>query len=303
MTQGIEKKRISLFDVLLTKQMNQTRRAYLLYGICIIITGILFSQLFAEKQNALDVCLDHYQQGKWVQARRIAEKHFESPVARLVYSLCLIHDKEHQNLDVGLKKLHELSNDQAVLLELRLEAQLSYTRMIQLLQARGRHQEYDHINVESLYLDLIEKAGPDTRACDAALFLVELYFESHLLNPKQTPASKGFEFLETFIANYPGGKKHLLYLHLYVDEFYIRIFKDYNKSFDHLKQAYQIGITDITTRRECLFKMARLCDLKLNDPLTAEKYYKEFLHLFPNATQTPLVRRYLKELKAKATRE
>ncbi len=265
--------------------------------ITVVICSFSAKTAFAEEQ--IKDYLHYYQQGDLVMAAKLAEQNVNQPLGRLVLSLCRIHDLKNQKLEPGLAGLQDLFEDKSLESVIRLEAKLSYTRMIQLLQIRGRHKQYDSVNVEELYISLIKDAGVDERACYAALYLTELYFESYLKNRDIAKGQKAIECIESFLVDYTGNEHNTVFLYLYAEKMYTNITEDYSKSLMHLETAYRIGIKPAMARQNVLFKLGRISDIKLHDKETAAKYYKEFLRVYPNVIKTPLIRRYLQGLDKK----
>jgi hypothetical protein len=260
--------------------------------LTVAVTGVIYADQPSKDH------MYYYQQGDLAKAADLAEQQSEQPLGRLVLSLCRIHDLDNQDIQSGLLGLKELFEDSGVDPLIRLEAKLSYTRTIQLLQVRGRHKQYDSVNVEELFSEVIEDAGDDERACYAALYLTEYHFESYLESNDKAEGHKAIDCIEQFLADYTGSEKNTVFLHLYAEKMYTNITEDYAKSLMHLEAAYRIGLT-VVARQSVLFKLGRINDIKLNDKEAAVKYYKEYLRLYPYVTKTPLVKRYLGELEEK----
>ncbi len=265
--------------------------------IAMIICSLTAKTVFAEGQTK--GYLHYYQQGDLVMAAKLAKQNTDKPLGRLVLSLCRIHDLKNQKLESGLDGLKKLFEDENLESAIRLEAKLSYTRMIQLLQVRGRHKQYDSVKVEELYMSLVEDAGTDNKACYAALYLTEFYFENYLKERQISEGQKAIDCIETFLKDYKGDEENVVFLHLYAEKMYTNITGDYSKSLMHLKAAYRIGIAPAMASQNVLFKLGRISDIKLNDTAAAAKYYNEFIRLYPNVIKTPLIKRYLRELEQK----
>ena len=90
---------------------------------------------------------------------------------------------------------------------------------------------------------------------------------------------------------------HTVPLHLYLDTSYIDQRGDYARSFEHVREAFELGIVKEVLRRTVLFRLGRICDSKLDRDREARQYYEQFLKEYPFAKQTPLVKRYLEEMK------
>ena len=238
-----------------------------------------------------------YQKGYFSKALRLAQKDEpHSPLEQLIISLCQIYDKRNQNISSGLAGLRTIYLDQTIKANASLiwaEAALSYARIIQVLQTRKRYPEYEQVDISKVYRIIIATVPQDTRACTATIYLTEGYLSSNDLIEQE----KGFAFIENFIANYTGDPANLTPLHIYLDGYYINLKKDYASSFKHLRTAYETGINKEILARVTLFRLGRICDVKLNRKKQAKVYYKEFLRLFPNDQRASVARSYLAELK------
>jgi hypothetical protein len=102
--------------------------------------------------------------------------------------------------------------------------------------------------------------------------------------------------LEGFIRDFKGKPKDLVPIHLYLDPFYIAMRADYASSVAHLKRALDAGVTNQTTARSTIFRVARISQVELKDIETAKKYYRMFQQNYQYAREKPLVDKYLKEL-------
>lgn len=239
--------------------------------------------------GGLDAALLAYQDGDLTRAKRIAVAHRDQAAGRLVFHLCQVHDVKDQDLSAGLAGLKALFEDDTVPLAVRAEAALGYGRVIQIFQARKMNQDYADIDVRGVYRRVIELVPQDIAACTAARYLAESYMGAKTFE-------KGLEFVEDFLANYAGPPEHTIPVHLFVEAYYIDGRGDYAKAMTHLKTAYDLGIIKDTVRRKVLFRMGRICDTKLKDIDKARTYYREFLERYPQATQAPVIRRYLNAL-------
>lgn len=219
--------------------------------------------------------------------------HMEEPMGRLVYHLCQVHDLSNQNINQGLAGLKKLYEDKNLDKEIWLEAALSYTRIIQLLQLRKMcPSKYASTDIRKLYEEIIQKASGDIKACQSIIYLAESYF----LSQDKGSRTEGFKRIEEFLTAYDGPQKYLVPVHLYVERFYIFLENDYQKSFSHLKEGYETGIRNDIVKPEVLFRIGRICDYKLNKKDLAKNYYEEFLRLYPDKDRTPVIQRYLKAL-------
>lgn len=265
--------------------------AFLIFNLFIFIRLSV-----SAAEPSLDDALYAFQESDFSRARKISQMYLSEPMGRLIYHLCQAHDVNNQNLKEGLSGLEKLYEDKNLDKEIWLEAALSYARVIQISQARQMcPPEYANTDVRKLYEEIIPKASRDIKACQAIIYLAESYF----LSPDKEARAEGFKKIEEFLAAYDGPKEYLVPVLLYVERFYIFLEDDYQKSFSHLKEAYEIGITNESTKPIVLFRLGRICDFKLARKDLARDYYKEFLRLYPDKERTPAVQRYLKALDEK----
>ena len=245
-----------------------------------------------DRRAGLEEALSAYQNGDLAISRRIAAAHLPKAAARLVFSLCQVYHTERQDLPGGLTGLKEIFEDVTIAPSIRAEAALNYAGVIQIFQARGMHKEYANVDIGAVYQKVIQLAAMDIKACTAAIYLGQWYLDKQDAGQDE----KAFHFIEGFLENYPGPPENTVPVHLFIEVFYIDRRSDYASSVGHLKDAYDLGIAKDTVRREVLFRMGRIYDAKLKQVNNARMVYQQFLELYPSAAQTPVVRRYLKEL-------
>jgi len=233
-----------------------------------------------------------YQNSNLTRAKRLAKARLDDPMARLVFHLCQVHDAENPDLAAGLAGLKTIFEDETIDPAIRAEAGLDYGRVIQIYQARKMHPQYDNVDVRAVFRAVIGLLPEDAKACIAAKYLAETYF----FKQDKRQARRGFEFVERFLANYTGPDTNIVPLHLFVELFYIDIEGNYSKAFEHLRQAYRIGISTDVVKREVLYRMGRICHVHLKDTEQAGFYYRQFLQRYPAAYQAPVVEKYLRQL-------
>ncbi len=248
------------------------------------------------KLTNFEQCLLSYQEGDLEKARRIAQSDPNLPVARLVLALCQVHGRDDSDRFAGLETLQQLFEDPEVERGIRIEAGLSRTRVLQLLARRDSSSTLQALQMPTAFQRLINLAEGRPESVQAAIYRTESLFDDYFETADPAKSEEAFSFLETFIATYTGAPRDLVPAHLYLEGYYLEIEQDYSKSFFHLQQAHQLGIRKLITERTVIFKLGRICDLKLADPASAERYYRMFLKRFPDARRTPLVKRYLREL-------
>jgi hypothetical protein len=244
----------------------------------------------------LEQCLLSYQEGDLEKARSIAQSDPNLPIARLVLALCQVHGRDDSDRFAGLETLKQLFGDPEVERGIRIEAGLSRTRVLQLLARRDSSSTLQPVQMRTTFQRLINLAEGRPESVQAAIYCTESLFDDYFETADPAKSEEAFSFLEMFIATYTGAPRDLIPAHLYLEGFYLEIEQDYAKSFFHLQQAHQLGIGKLNTERTAIFKLGRICDLKLADPASAERYYRMFLKRFPYARRTPLVKRYLREL-------
>lgn len=233
-----------------------------------------------------------YADSDFVKAWELASKHLDDPTGRLIHCFCQIYVKKFENIKHGLAGLKDIYEDKQLDVGIRAEAGLSYGRRIQIFHIRKKRPEYDDVDLEALYKDIIALDPDSAKACYAAMYLCEMYFQGI----DGLDKNKLFPFLENFLDNYKGQERETLAVHLIADHLYIEANEDYVNSYRHLKAAYDIGIKKALLRRKALFRLGRICDVKLNKVELARKYYERFLELYPNAKKTPIVVRHLAKL-------
>ena len=244
----------------------------------------------------LEQSLLSYQQGDLETARRIAQSDPNLPLARLILALCQVHGRDDSDLFAGLETLQQLFENPEVERGIRIEAGLSRTRVLQLLARRDSSSNLQVVQMRTAFQRLINLAEGRPESVQAAIYYTEFLFDDYFETADPANFEEAFAFLEIFIATYTGAPRDLVPAHLYLEGYYLEIEQDHSKSFSHLQQAHQLGIGQLTTERTVIFKLGRICHLKLADPASAERYYRMFLKRFPDARRTPLVKRYLREL-------
>ncbi len=256
----------------------------------LLIPRFYCSLIFA--QETLDDALYAYQESDLEKAREITQKHLNHPLSLLVLHLCQIHDHKNQNIPAGISGLKKLYENESLEKKIWSEAALAYARIIQLFQNRKLYTEYDNIDVRSIYNKIIKIVPHSLNACLAVMYLAETYLES----ANKSSIKKGFNLVENFINSYKGPGKNKVILHFFLEQYYINLYRDYKKSFEHLKKAYRIGISNEIYEELTLFRIGRICEKELNNEAGAKTYYEKYLKLYPYSERTPIVKRYLKKL-------
>jgi tetratricopeptide (TPR) repeat protein len=274
-------------------------------ALALCLTGALVGCGSDSSQGkTLDEMMALYQDAWYKPAKAAALQHMDDPKGILVYSLCRVFDSSDLNYEEGLSGLLKLYEDQGLRKSAPLvwaEAGLTYGRVIQVNQQRkkveGRSQipaKYDGTDVRTIFADVMKEVPETAQGAMATIYLGETYFRSQ----EKTDWDTGFEMVEKYLAEQKD-KPHTVPVHLYVDVQYVDHRGDYEKSFEHLKAAYELGIVKQVLRRVVLFRLGRTCDFRLHRNGEAKKYYEEFLEKYPFAKETPLVKRYLAEMKGK----
>ncbi|MFH1613561.1 MAG: tetratricopeptide repeat protein [Planctomycetota bacterium] len=282
--------------VKLSKHFIFVIAALVFTGITAIASFVISSSSQAAVEDNIDGIIDAYCQSNFTRAHRLAQKHLADPIGRLIFHFCQIHDLKKQNLAEGLAGLKKLYDDKTLDKKIRAEAAMGYARVIQTLQMRRQHPEYNGFNVDELYRDIIKMVPHDEKAAFAAIYIAESLFTRYLKNSDEQAAKQAFACIEDFLAKYDGPLENTVPIHLYIERFYIEVSRDYVKCIEHLEKAYAIGIAKGITRRITLFRLARIYDLRLGNTAKAKMYYLEFLKLYPNAAEMPLAKRYFGEL-------
>ncbi len=121
--------------------------------------------------------------------------------------------------------------------------------------------------------------------------------DSYIINcPGKSKPQKGIQIIEDFIKTYKGDTKNKIMLYLYLDPVYINVHKNYRKSFEHLKKAYELGIANQAKKEEVLYRLGRIAHEELNKIELAKYYYKKFIKEFPFTDRMPVAKSHLREL-------
>jgi len=276
------------------------KKNFFKFLIIIIFSFSLFPTMLIGKKikETMEDALRHYQFSEFDKAKAIALQNKDNPLAQLIIAYCELFDKENKDQKGGMEKLKKLYENKNLLKDKRIgrtvwaEATISYANLVFNFQERELYKEYMKIDTEKIYKEVMKNFPNTIYAVLAARGIAE----KDLKSPNNGIKAKGANFLENFIQNYKGPQKDLIMLHFMLDGYYINIKKNYVKSFEHIKRAYEIGITKGVSKEDVLFRMARICHKKLNNYSLAKKYYKEFLKLYPYADRAPLAKKYLKQL-------
>ncbi|MFP4580926.1 MAG: tetratricopeptide repeat protein [Candidatus Sumerlaeia bacterium] len=244
----------------------------------------------------MDKAMEAYQNSDYKTARDLASQNQDHIIARLILHLSDVHDSTNQNYGTGLAGLKEIFEDEELNPWLRAEAALSYARTIQVFQVRERFlSEYGEVDVEKIFRDVIEWVPESKQACTAVMYISDQYL---LGETTEERISKGFKILEDFIREYKGDQKNLVAVHLFLDPCYIDLRRNYEQSVKHLKRALELGISNSSSERAAVFRIARISDAVLGDKEQARQYYERFLKNYEYAREVPLVKNYLEELNA-----
>ncbi|MFA5291727.1 MAG: hypothetical protein WC496_01685 [Phycisphaerae bacterium] len=255
----------------------------------------IFLYYFVSVEGTIEDAVQAYANTQFPKAKSIASKHLEEPLGKLIFCSCQIFDIKNLNYNSGLAGLKELYEDTNIPTDIRVEAAISYARVIQVFQTRGIYAEYKEVAVEKVYKDILNLDNNDRRACTTAVYLMELYINSK----EKQGDEKIIKFTDNFVNNFNGEKKYLVPVHMAISNYYLVFKNNYVSAVEHLKKAYELGIERDLLKRDVLFRIARISEYNLDDLETGKKYYEEFLRLYPDALTTPVVKRYLKDLQEK----
>ncbi len=269
-----------------------------IYILFFLVFFLLYGNLLAKE--SIDDMLYSYQMGRYSIAKKIANDNLNKSEARLTFHLCQVFDNKDRNISKGIAGLKKLYEDKSIDKKVWKEAALSYGKVIQNFQLRGLYSEYKNINVRKVFNNIITTVPKDVNACWAAMALAESYIqnpEKPNEPPDKTKAYQAINLLEDFIHSYKGDKKNTVMLHLFLDSYYINVFRNYRKSYAHLEKAYEIGITKDTLKELVLFRLGRIADIRLKNKIKAKYYYNLFIKQYPYTDRTPVAKRYLKNLR------
>lgn len=230
-----------------------------------------------------DEMLQSYILGNYPRAEKLARELKNDPEGRLILQLSKVYDKtnsENTTLE-GIYALGDYYRDEKMPAKYRLLAGMSYARCGQLAQERKDiyGNAADNVDYKSVYADIIKRYPNSAEACAAVLYL----------RPKP-------DEIDRFIRKFKGNRKDLVPLYLYLAYVYTEDEnRDYRKAIQALQDASKIGITHPSIHQNVLFRIGYLYDKKLNDFDHAEKYYREYLKLYPLSRNSRIIGRYLQE--------
>lgn len=270
-----------------------SRYRAMLVCCCVYLLMALSTQGVAGEDGIQDM-LKLYQDTQLLEAQKLALKYPDKPEARLVLHLCQVYDQKNRDYKNGLAGLHKLYEDVNLKQKnprIWAEASLNYARIINIFQNRSIYPEYNDVDISEIYRSIIDNADDLPQAYVAVTYLAE-----HLFSRNSPPLSeRAFKTVEKFLSTHKG--KLSVPVHLFIERYYILLDNNYAKSAEHLKAAYNAGIAKGSFRREILFRMGRINQLKLKNKKEAEKYYGKFLEIYPDGKRASLAKRYLKEMK------
>lgn len=259
-------------------------------AVCAVMTA-------AASGNPSDEMFQAYSEQNFSIAKKLAVKQNNTPEGKLIYALCLIHDKESQDIPQGFKKLGELYRDSNLPKWLKVEVALSYARVAQLMQNRKDiyGNAADGVKFNDIYNEILKTSPDSTEACYAIVYKNAPLIE----NPDAAVSAQAFQDVEKFIKSFKGDPKLLGPVHLFADYEYIAVKKDYRLALEHLEAAVKLGLANPTLEQDNMFRIGRIYQVKLGDKQKAIEAYNNFLEKFPSSNRVPIVERYLEELGAK----
>ncbi len=248
----------------------------------------------AGGDNSSDEMFQNYSEMNFSVAKKLAFKQRNKPEGKLIYALCLIHDKSAQDIPQGFKELGELYSDGNLSPAIKIQTTLAYARIAQLIQ--DRKDIYgniaDKVKFNDIYDEVIALAPGSTEACYAIVYKNQPLVESS----DPAVSARAFKEIEEFIASFKGEEKLLGPVHLFADYEYIAVKKDYKRAVEHLEKAVKLGIANPTSEQDNVFRIGRIYHAKLADKQNAIIAYNKFLEKFPSSNRAPVVERYLEEL-------
>jgi hypothetical protein len=261
----------------------------LITGGIMLITGSLLGGDPPPREQLLEA----YGKMQYPQARRLANKHYKLPEARLVEALAAVFDRRKQNLSFGLSELKALYHDKKLDKKIRLQAGLAYARAAQTLEMRkGIYSVADNIDFNKIYETIKTDYPKQPEACFAAIYQAQALLEAG----SDEERLKGLALLKQFLVSYKGAKNYLAAVNILLADQYIVAYKNYKVSAKYLIDAFECGIANKRIREKVLFRIGRIYDLKLKDKTMAQKYYNLFIKEYPNSSSVPIVKRYLRAM-------
>lgn len=262
------------------------------FGVIIFAAARLLPA--APGDDAADTMLAAYGNLDYAQACRLAEKMPENPKARLVLALARLFGRETQDLKGGLAALGALYRNRSLPQDVWAQAALSYGRTAQLIQERKElyGDLADEVTPREVFQEIIARVPNSRAACVALLFELT----GDLDSPAAATADATFAKLEKFCRDFRGSPEYLVPLHLFADQKYLVAKKDFRAAAGHLAEAHRLGIANPRDAEIALYRLGRMYDLKLQDPATAAKYYREFLARYSESGYAASVSRFLSQL-------
>ncbi len=248
----------------------------------------------AAGSNPSDEMFQAYSEQNFSTAKKLALKQKDKPAGKLIYALCLIHDKESQDIPHGLKKLGELYRDSNLPEALKIQVELAYARVAQLMQDRRDiyGNAADGVKFNDIYDEIIKTSPDSLEACYTIVYKNQPLIESS----DAAVSAKAFRDVETFLKSFKGDPKLLGPVHLFADYEYIAVKKDYKLALGHLETAVALGIANPMLEQDNMFRIGRIYQVKLGDNQKAIEAYNNFLKKYSSSNRAPIVERYLEEL-------
>ncbi len=267
------------------------------FKLLMFIAASVTAMTAAAGGNPSDEMFQAYSEQNFSKAKKLALKQKNKPEGKLINALCLIHDKDSQNIPHGFEELGELYRDSNLPRDLKIQTALAYARVAQLIQ--DRKDIYgniaDEVKVNDIYDVIIKLSHDSTEACYAVVYKNQPLIESH----DAAVSARAFQNVEDFIKSFKGDPKLLGPVHLFADYEYIAVKKDYKQALEHLEAAVKLGIANPTLEQDNMFRIGRIYQVKLGNSQKAIEAYKNFLEKFPSSNRVPIVERYLEELGCK----
>jgi tetratricopeptide (TPR) repeat protein len=236
--------------------------------------------------------LEAYSSMQFSKAKKLAAGS-KRPEFQLIGALCEVFDRRSQNLKHGMPELQRLSRSPELPEKYRPTALLAYARAIHTLGFRKNvYPQAEGVDPTPLYDEVLAKYPTSTEAVFAAIYRTTLMFDTQ-------KNREGISFLENFIRNFKGNPKLLGAAHSLLAQEYILSFEDYKSAVKHYIAFRDLGVANPKHQAPVQFKIARIYDFRLNDYAAAEKEYIRFLKEHPDSGEAVIVKRYLKELKAR----
>jgi tetratricopeptide repeat protein len=238
-----------------------------------------------------------YSEKRWSKVRRMLDNSKDSPDVKLVRAYYNLNARTGDK-DTGLQQLRELLKNKQTPEDVRLQADYTYARTINLMQMRpDLYPEAQSLgNPNDIYARIIKNNPASAEACRAVVFQARSIMKDD--------SKKAFNLLEQFLSEPKRRNKRFIgIVHWYAANEYIARKRDYNKAIGHLLATESFGLANPRYMTSIRFQIGRIFDIKLNNPEKATVYYKRFIKRYPTSILSLMAKRCLREMQLKGAKK